>query len=441
MVESILVYSHKLTPRIKYTFRFILKDILGVLPEFTSSKEDFVAFEGAKLSYAYRPLQDEVNIVPHGLLTEVGVMEQNISVTDAYTEEEDVPCFFQVQSGDLSFDMFAASFYLISRYEEYLPFIKDTYSRYTPEQSLAFENDFLTIPVVDKWAYMLRSILSRRFPKLNFFNRNYSFIPTIDVDNAWAYKHKGVMRTVGGVAKSLSDLQFAEVMQRFQVIFNLKKDPYDTFDHLLKLHSEYELDAKYFFLFAEYGVNDKNINTNNTYFQRLIKSASDYFEIGIHPSFASNEDVDVLKREIASLSDVLKADIVISRQHFLILSLPDTYRNLIDLDIRHDYSMGYASAMGFRAGTCTPFLFYDLDLEQETKLRIHPFQVMDATLKYYMKTSPEDVMDELRPLLDAVKSVDGTLVTLWHNESISGTGAWAGWEQVYQEMIKEAVSR
>jgi len=72
------------------------------------------------------------------------------------------------------------------------------------------------------------------------------------------------------------------------------------------------------------------------------------------------------------------------------LNLPDTYRNLIDEDITDDYSMGYAALPGFRAGICSPYNFYDLDIEVETKLRVHPFMVMDGTLKDYMKLTPTD---------------------------------------------------
>ena len=64
--------------------------------------------------------------------------------------------------------------------------------------------------------------------------------------------------------------------------------------------------------------------------------------------------------------------------------MPETYRNLIEFDITDDYTMGYAAQPGFRASTCSSFNFYDLDREQETKLRVHPFCIMDASLRHYL---------------------------------------------------------
>ena len=70
-----------------------------------------------------------------------------------------------------------------------------------------------------------------------------------------------------------------------------------------------------------------------------------------------------------------------SRQHFLAFELPTTYLKLIQSGILEDYSMGYASHLGFRAGICSPFRFYNLLEEKETDLVVYPFQVMDVTLQ------------------------------------------------------------
>jgi hypothetical protein len=215
-------------------------------------------------------------------------------------------------------------------------------------------------------------------------------------------------------------------------------DPFDTYDLQLQLQKEYALSPLYFILFAEYGEFDKNIPVNSREFQRLIKSLGDYAEVGIHPSFASNSSVKLLKIEIESLAKILNREITKSRQHFLKLNFPTTYRNLINLDITDDYTMGYASETGFRAGICDPYLFYDLDLETETKLRIHPFHVMDGTLKDYQQLSPEEALVRIKKMVDEVKAVNGTFISLWHNESLGNLDRWEGWQDVYLELLKYA---
>jgi hypothetical protein len=286
---------------------------------------------------------------------------------------------------------------------------------------------------------MLRDLLRARYPELVFPERKYRFISTIDIDNAWAYLQKGFMRTMGAFARSIVNFDIEEFMQRARVLAHMEKDPYDTYDFQFDLQKKYKFRSIYFFLLGEYGLNDKNVPPESRKFRSLIKSIADYAEAGIHPSYGSNKKPERLKKEVAELSRILKREVTRSRQHFLVLRLPETYRRLIELDITDDYTMGYALQVGFRASICTPFYFYDLDNEQATNLKIHPFAVMDATLKYYMKVPPQEAMNHILPLIKEVKAVHGDFVSLWHNESMSENKIWAGWRKVYEDMVDAAM--
>jgi hypothetical protein len=291
---------------------------------------------------------------------------------------------------------------------------------------------------VNIYANLIRDVLKSRFPELNFPEKKYRFISTIDIDNAWAYLEKGFMRTAGAFARSLVQLDFEELVLRAKVLAGLEHDPYDTYELQLQLQKQYKFKSIYFFLLGEYGVNDKNVPVDSRKFRSLIKSIADYAESGIHPSYGSNKNSGRLKKELNELSKILKREVTKSRQHFLVLKLPETYRKLIELDITDDYTMGYALQVGFRASICSPFFFYDLDNEQITSLRVHPFAVMDATLKYYMKVPPEEAMNHILPLIEEVRKVNGDFVSLWHNESLSENKVWAGWRKVYEQLVAAA---
>lgn len=312
------------------------------------------------------------------------------------------------------------------------------HDRYTTTESLAYQKGFLQKPLVNIWAQKIKEAILKKYPATHFKEGEYKYISTIDVDNAYAYLEKGLMRTIGAFSRSLVNLDFEGFFERARVMSGFQHDPYDTFDYQLKLHQEKKVKSIYFLLLGEYGENDKNVPTDSKKFQSLIKSLADYSEVGIHPSYASNKNQNRLKTELNLLNKILKREVTKSRQHFLKLRLPGTYRILIDLDIKDDYSMGYASVVGFRASICTPFNFYDLDLERTTSLVIHPFAVMDATLKYYMKVNPTEAMNHIKPLIDEVKAVKGTFISLWHNESMSENKTWKGWLTVYEQMIDYA---
>jgi len=218
----------------------------------------------------------------------------------------------------------------------------------------------------------------------------------------------------------------------------LMHDPYHTYELMHDLHKRYKINVIYFFLLGEYGENDKNVSVDNRNFQSLIQSLADYADAGIHPSYGSNIKDGRLQKEVQLLTKILKREVTKSRQHFLKIRLPDTYRKLISVDIKEDFTMGYAGNIGFRAGICSSFYFYDLDQEVQTPLLIHPFAVMDATFRYYLKVNPEQVIDLIKPLIEEVKAVNGTFISLWHNESLSENHIWKGYRDIYEELLKIA---
>lgn len=432
----LLIYTHKITHRNRYIFNLVFKDILGVNCTVTTDKDEFKKYDGARISYTDNPIADELFFASRNLLFETGITEQNISVFEFNTNK----VFFATgKVSALPFEVFAASFYLVSRYEEYLPHIRDEHDRFDAKNSLAFMNGFLQKPLVNTWALWIKELIQKKYPQFVFPERKYEFISTIDIDNAYAYREKGFVRSVGGYLKSISTFNFPEIIERTRVLMGLDKDPYDTYDFQLEILKRYKLKSIYFLLLGDYGVNDKNLPIQSKKFQSLIKMLGDYAEIGIHPSYGSNKNKEQLKNEVGRLSKVLHRDVTNSRQHFLKLTLPETYRNLIELDITDDYTMGFASQVGFRASICTPFNFYDLDMELETKLKVHPFAVMEGTLKYYMKVDAEDAMAKIKPLIDEVKSVNGVFISLWHNDTLNNRNLWKGWQSVYEEMVKYAV--
>ncbi|WP_075342562.1 polysaccharide deacetylase family protein [Tenacibaculum agarivorans] len=429
----ILVYTHKITPRVRYTFKHIFTRILSVEVDFTSKVEKFVAHNGPKMSYTTIPLGKEFFVKSTNLLFEQGISDIDIEVSNW----DGIPCFFyQGVKSTIPFDIFSASFFLITRYEEYLPHIKDVHERFPANQSLAFQNGFLEKPVVDIWAYKLLDSLKEKFPDLEHGSQDYRFISTIDVDNAYAYKHKSVIRAFGGLFKDIYNLHFMKVFDRIAVRFNLKKDPFDTFENIVKLKNKYDIKTIFFFLISDYTSFDTNVSAFKTKFRLLIKDMVDYARVGLHPSYYTMQDVEKLKSEKERLEGITNMPIFRSRQHYLRFSLPETLQKLIDLEIHEDHSMGYASHVGFRASTCTPFYFYDLDFEIQTPLKIFPFALMDTTLNDYMKLTPKQSLGKINDLYNEVKKVNGTFITLFHNESLSGYSRWKGWERVYESMLK-----
>jgi len=436
-MNEILIYVPKITNRVRYVFRLVFRDLLKTDYELTRDLDAFQSADKPKMMYGMKAHTDDIFFKASGLLFERGVHSLEYNVFE-YKENK---AFFQVFDEDaaLPFDVFSAIFFLVSRYEEYLPFVRDQHGRFAASLSVSSQWGILEKPMVNIWVLEIKQIILKRYPGFVFPMKKFRFLPTYDIDSAWAYSQKGWMRNIGGFYKSLEMFDFKDIKIRAKVLMGKEKDPFDTFDIQREYQKKYNLHPVYFILFGMYGRFDKNINFRNGKFRRLVKWLADYAEVGLHPSYNTVENPQLLKEELENLEDLLKTDITCSRQHFLRLNLPDTYQNLIENDILDDYTMGFAALPGFRAGICDTYHFYDLELDVETKLRLHPFAVMDGTLRDYLKLTPEDAIRKIQKLMDEVKKVNGTFISLWHNESLSDQNRWTGWRRVYEALLEETI--
>lgn len=435
MKLSILV--PKQTNRLHYIFDLMFNDLLGIEYELFTDAEDFALAEGAKLNYGKERVGDEPFVKSSNLL-----FERNVHLQDVGSVTYDgLQCPFPVYGKDLlfPFDVFAASFFLVSRYEEYLPQVRDEYDRFKAESSWMFENGMLQKPLVNIWAKMLGDKLKAVYPDLKIKSRKFSFVPTYDIDSAWAYRNKGVYRTTGAFFRDLLSGNRDEIKHRHQVLKGRSKDPFDSFDFQFDLQKKFKLHPIYFVLCGDYDTNDKNISIHNEDFRSLVKRIGDHADVGIHPSFASYLDSEAMRKEIERLSEVLHRPLTKSRQHFLRLNLPLSYRKLIELDITDDYTMGFASHVGFRAGIANSFLFYDLENDMVSKLVIHPFAAMDGTMRDYLNLDADVSFKVLKQLVDEVKAVKGTFVYLTHNETLGGEKRWKGWPEMYRNLLEYAL--
>ncbi|WP_299519346.1 polysaccharide deacetylase family protein [Winogradskyella sp.] len=427
----LLVYTHKITPRLKYTFKHICKRILNIEVGFTSKVEDFIAHNSLKMSYTKKPLSSEFFVRSNNLLFEQGLSDIDITVQ----QWDETKGFFPTgERSDLPFDIFAASFYLLSRYEEYLPHVKDDYGRFMAQESLAYKHRFLNQPIVDIWAFKLQDVLKKRFPDFIFSERSFKLQPIIDVPMAYYFRKKGLLRTIGGTLSDIGRFKLRQLYQRYSVLMGFKRDPYDTFKWIITKQKQCDFKFMVLFLIGDYSTYDKNISINKKEFVSLIKSVADYSDVGLKASYFALENISVLKKEKLKMESIINSELKAVRHSFSKLNLPKSYRNLIELEINEDFSMGYVDTLGFRAGTCTPFQWYDLDYEVQTPLRIHPYHCLDyALLKY---DSQLDKSEHLQKLMDEVKAVNGTFVPVFHNYTFSNIERWKGYKALFNLIIE-----
>lgn len=385
---DILIYVPKITPRINYTFRQVCKRILGFNISFTTKIETFIGYKGVKFSYANQRLGNEVYIQSHGLLEGQGVNDVEITVS----QWEGEAYFFKTsQQSDIPYDIFSASFYLMTRYEEYLPHVKNNKGDFPATESLAYQHQFLTKPIINIWMHKFAKILQEKFEDIQLHAPQTHLQVNIAVEKAFKYRKHGISRSFVGFTSDLFRFKFKDIYTRLKTWFRPDQDPYDVYDELINFKTKWAFGMDFMFQLGNYSLYTKNINFRKRIYKKLIKSMGDYCEIGLMPSYEAISDFEQLKREIKRFEQIANHELKSLMVKDRALNFPNYYVNLDKTEIVKDFSMGYSDHIGFRAGTCTPFLFYDLNLEQASPIEIRPYFLSSIGFK----TSSKEILETI----------------------------------------------
>jgi hypothetical protein len=435
-METIVVYSPYSSARLTYVLGWLMKERLQLEYKIVHSIEEAAAHRN--ILYYGVAVTDGFCIPDTGLLQQTGLQAS----TPETGSRGNIPVLYpnDDKGYTLPFDILSAVFYLLSRYEEYQPFVPDKHGRYPATESILFKNGWLQRPIVDEWVYALRKELISRLgitvPELQFVYK-----PTYDIDMAYSHLHKGVGRIAGAYLRALLTADLKQINLRTQVLKKKQKDPFDSFRWLRQLHKEYGFIPTYFVLAARRTTKfDKNIHPEHPAMVRVIKNLVKEGRIGIHPSYYSTEE-GVLQAEHALLEKVAETGTTISRQHYIKAVQPHTYRQLLGHNITEDYSMGYGTHLGFRAGTGCSFLWYDVAQEQATTLRVYPFCFMDTTAHYEAKLTTQQSFERLERMCKQLEETGSMLITVFHNFSLGTDDEWKGWRQAYELFLHARAKR
>ena len=407
--QKIILFTEKITNRIEYIFDFIFHDFSGIDYKTTTDFQEFSQSDLPKINFSNQFIENEINLNVEEILLETSIRKD----VDYSTLNELGKCF-----------------YWLSRYEEYIakPEQFDEHNRF-----LGSDLDY-SKPIVDEICLEIQHKIKTKFPEIYFKQRVFKQINTHDIDYAWKYLYHSPKIKYGSFFKKIVKGNFAEAKQQIKVLNQQKKDPYDTFDYLKTLAEKHQIETIFFWLLGDYSTFDKNHHWENEAQKKLINTIITWAEIGIHPSYQTNTQEDKLKTEINRLEKIINQPIKKSRQHFIKLSFPHTYQQLLINKISEDYTMGFPHQLGFRAGTSTPYKWFDLSTNEQTLLIIYPFVAMDVTLKNYLKLTPQQALEEIKQLKQTIKAVNGTFITLFHQSNLNED--WAEWRKVYESIFE-----
>jgi len=312
-------------------------------------------------------------------------------------------------------DIFASSFFMLTRWEEYVTKCRDMHGRFPGYESFAFKNNFLEIPVVDKYVdklwQMLESLKIQQ--KRKKFERELFL--THDIDELFRWKNWiQVIRVATGDLLKRRNLGLA--IERFLQYYHIKKgnilDPYDTFDYLMEVSESIGIKSQFYFMSGGQTKYDNRYAINDARVLSLIKKIkSRGHTIGIHPSYNAYNDSIQLHKEKTRLEEIIHEEVKEGREHYLRFEVPYTWQIWEDNNMEIDSTCGYSDKEGFRCGTGTEYSVFNILTREKLKLRERPLVVMDRSLFSYQSLTH----DEASCKLDNLRKQANCLTILWHN--------------------------
>ncbi|MBK9283079.1 MAG: polysaccharide deacetylase family protein [Sphingobacteriaceae bacterium] len=428
--QKIFIITNKKTNRLVYVCDFIFSQTLKCAYQIEKSLPASIDINSPVIQYKNETDENGISIFPDGLLEENSVRSDK---PQAQFKADNFYLF--TNNSEIGFDIFSAVFYMISRYEEWQKFTPDKHGRFEINESILFQYKFHHKPVVDIWMQILRDEIEKKYPAFVFPQRKFQTIATIDVDNLYAYKHKGFLRTIGAGVKDMLKLNFVNIMRRNAVINDIDPDPFDIYDSFSSFCKSNNIPLIYFFLFSNNGKYDRTVNPKSKIFDTVFKRVLAHgANIGLHPGYYSKDSEEVFSAEKKSFDHRLGNSVEFTRQHYLKFDIRETPKLLLENGIKIDFSMGFASASGFRAGCTQPFYYYDFDKECQTELILFPFCAMDGVYFVYGKKSANQAKEELLKLKDEVKKVSGYFTTVFHERTFANH-LYPGYGEMYKQVL------
>ncbi len=428
-------------PEREYIINTLLVDVLG-LPCNIESREkttDYsINFDGKEIVIKDCFFNGYHNA--YSYLCEDALPKNVFNAKNEFTVEKDIPVIYG--SNDLQksenkiicgTDIFASSFFMLTRWEEHTNKKRDMHSRFPGEESTAYKNNFLNRAVVDEYVEMLWNMMQKLGYKGERKSQKFEPVLTHDVDSLnHPYRNRASVKALfGDVLKRKNP---ALAYKRFKYI--VSSNPIDTFDFLMDQSESIGIKSHFYFMSSnsELPEDQKNYLESTLFSDTISKIKKRGHIIGFHPGYSAYNDESRWLFEKQMLEEAVQQEVFEGRQHYLRMDVTKTLPIWDKNNMKTDSTLGYADKEGFRCGTGEPFNVFDFLKRKKLNLKERPLIVMDATLCQYQNLSPEQLYKVFQYYISVGKKYRTTITMLFHNSFFCGIDE--DYYMIYKEILR-----
>ena len=224
-----------------------------------------------------------------------------------------------------------------------------------------------------------------------------------------------------------------------------REKPYWTFEDLAGLESKYGAKSTVFFLHETIAFNPLSpgswklslgrYSITNPQIKNIIRWFDENgWEIGLHGSYRSYRDGDLLKMEKEILEEVLGKPVAGIRQHYLNLDEPDTWILQKQAGFCYDTTLGLTDRTGYKDQRVAPFI------DQSSGLKIIPLTIMECCLFNEVGQNKQKALTRAVEWMDHAQEHGCFYTILWHQHMLNES-EFPGYRWVYEEILKECGRR
>lgn len=326
-------------------------------------------------------------------------------------------------------DIIAATFFMLSRWEETISSVRDQHGRFPATSSVAYKQGFLDLPIIDEYALVLGAWLKTILPSWEMQPHRFSVKLSHDIDTV----RTATLRRIGGDLFKRKNIRRAA--QTLHALVSPNYDPaLQSCYELASLSEQYGLTSAFYFMAAERSSFDSGYDPCSKLIQSLIIDLRQRgHEVGFHPGYQTFSIPERFYQEKQRMDAALGETRYGGRQHYLRFRAPETWRLWETAGLAYDSTVCYADHEGFRCGTCHPFQPFDVEADRVLDIWEIPLIVMDGTLKQYRQLTPEQGAQRILTLAQRCQAVNGIFTLLWHNTSL--LEEWTPWAVMYQHIL------
>jgi hypothetical protein len=418
------------TKEVSYAFDVLLKYCLGI--------EDYLIFPSNGQNYIIVQEGKQVVIQNHFFdsddFNELYTLERR-PILPQNTEEEYIPLYghsnisIKEENAIIAGDIIASTFFLVSQWEQLVVHERDKHGRFKLSDSYLGKSNLISRPLVNKYADILYQTMIKIGMKVE---RSDWYQPVVSCDVDQIYKWKSFRNLLGAMKYNFPDI--AEINDQIVSYFKSKKDrtqdKYYTFNYLIEKAKAVGFSTAFFF---KTGISNPRFDQNDyeiTGIRRLLKELEEkQVEIGIHPSYESMIDDNIMAYEIDQLSNVIKKQVLFSRQHFLRYNISSTWNLLEKNGIKFDSSIQYTEGLGFSSGICTAYPLFDIAQRRALDVLEVPLVIMK---KQDQQISETKFLEQSKLIIENTKDYNAHFMILFHNSDLETRRG----KHLYDETLK-----